>query len=59
MLHAKFRGNRIFEGFLSYMRGGHLGQVTRMPSINFRSPYPMRLYIKFGFDWPCGFRGDV
>ena len=64
MLHAKFRGNgppvpeKIFEGFFTiYGRGGHLGHVTRMPSTNFHSPYPMRLHIKFGFDWPRGFRG--
>ena len=25
---------------------------------NFRSPFPRRLHIKFGFDWPSGFRGE-
>ena len=66
MLNAKFRGNRpaipekkIFEGFFTINgRGGHLGHVTRMPSTNFRSPYPMRFHIKFGFDWLSGFRGE-
>ena len=66
MLHAKFRGNRPagsgeedFKVFFTiYRGGGHLGHVTRMPSIIFRSPYPMRLRIKFGFDWPSGFRGE-
>ena len=67
MLHTKFRGNRPagsgaedFEGFLPlYGRGGHLGQVTQMPRINFRSPFPRRLHIKFGFDRPIGFCEDI
>ena len=25
------------------------------PRINFRSPIPLRLHMKFGFDWPSGF----
>ena len=64
MLHTKFRGNmswfrkRFSKGFTIYGRGGHLGHVTRMPRTDFRSPYPMRLHIKFGFDWPSGFRGE-
>ena len=62
MLHTKFRGNwpagsgeEDFKGFLPYGRGGDLGHVTRMPRINFRSPNPRRLHIKFGFDRPSGF----
>ena len=49
---------KIFEGFYhirAYGRGGHLGHVTQMPRTNFRSLYPRRLHIKFGFDWPSGF----
>ena len=38
-----------------YGRGGHLGHVTQTPRINFRSPIPLRLHMKFGFDWPSGF----
>ena len=34
--------------------GGHLGHVTQMPRTNFRSPYPRRLHIKFGFDPASG-----
>ena len=26
--------------------------------INFCSPFPRRLHMKFGFDWPNGFRGE-
>ena len=61
MLHTKFRGNRP-AGFLKsfyhnllYGRGGHHGHVTQMPRRNFRSSYPRRLHIKFGYDWPSGF----
>ena len=68
MLHTKFRGNRsavpekkIFEGFLPYMGvpGYHLGHVTYMPRTKYRSPYPNRLHIKFGFDRPSGFGEEV
>ena len=61
MLHTKFRENRapvlekIFGDFTIYGRGGHLGHVTLVPWTNFRSPYPRRLHIKFGFDWQSGF----
>ena len=66
MLHTKFRGNRSigcggedFEGFLPYMgMAGHLGHVTQMSRTNFRSPYPRRLHIKFGLNWPSGFGGE-
>ena len=63
MLHTKLRENRppgsgeedFLRVFTIYGRGGHLGHVTQMPRTNFRSPYPRRLYIKFGFDRPSGF----
>ena len=29
-----------------------------MQPTNFHSPYPWRLHIKFGFDWPSSFRGE-
>ena len=66
MLHTTFRENRPagsgeedFEGvFTIYGRGGHLGHVTQMLQINFRSPYPRRLHIKFGFDQSSVF-GDL
>ena len=40
---------KIFERFFTIY--GH-GPVTQMP-LN-----PRRLHIKFGFDWPSGFRGE-
>ena len=63
MLHTKFRGNRpagsgedCFKVFTIYGHGGHLGHVTMSNYTNFGSPFPRRLHIKFGFDWPSGFR---
>ena len=63
MLYYKFRGNRPAGSrekvFTIYGHGGYLGHVTQMSLINLRPPYPRRLHIKFGFDWPSGFRKDV
>ena len=67
MLHVKFQDHRTsgsgeedFLRFLPYMgMGGHLGHVTWTIYINFRYPFQRRLQIKFGFDWPSGFSGDV
>ena len=63
MLLTKLRENRPTGSgeedfcmvFTIYGRGGHLGHVTQMPRTNFRTPYPRRLHIKFGFDRPSGF----
>ena len=49
---------KIFKVFTIYGHGGHLGHVTWTIYINFRSPFPRRLHIKFGFDWPSGFREE-
>ena len=35
-----------------------LGHVTLTIYINFLSPFPRMLHMKFGFDWPCGFKGE-
>ena len=66
MLHTKFSGIRpagsgeedFWSDFTIYGYGGHLGHVTWTVYTNFRSPFPKRLHIKFGFDWPSGFRGE-
>ena len=65
MLHTKFRGNRpagsgedFQRVFTIYGRGSHLGHVTCVPRTNFRSPYPRRLHLKFGFDWASVFREE-
>ena len=54
MLHAKFRDHRT----IIYGHGGHLGHVTWTIEINFPSPFPRRPHIKFGLDWPSGFREE-
>ena len=67
MLHAKFQDHRTFcseEGDFKkkkntiYGYGGHLGHVTWTIYINLCSSFPMRLNLKFGFDWPSGFSGE-
>ena len=65
MLNAKFQDHRtsgsgedFLKVFTIYGHGGHLGHVTWTIYINFGSPFPRRLHIKFGFDWPSGFRGE-
>ena len=64
MLLTKFRGNQsagsreedfFLTFFTIYWHGGNLGHVTNMPRTKFRSLYPRRLHIKFGFDRPIGF----
>ena len=65
MLHAKFQdhitfgsGEEDFKSFFNiYGHGGHLGHVTWAIYINFCSPLPKRLSMKFGFDWPSDFGG--
>ena len=66
MLHAKIQdhmtsgsGEEIFlKVFTIYGRGGHLGHLTWTIYTKCGSPFPRRLYIKIGFDWPSGFRGE-
>ena len=68
MLHTKFQGHRsafwfrrrrFLKVFTIYWHGAHLGQVTWTVWTYFRSPVPRRLHMKFGFNWPSDFRGDV
>ena len=50
---------KIFEGFFTiYGHCGHLGHVTWIIYIHIDYPFLLMLHIKFGFDWPTGFRGD-
>ena len=49
---------KIFKVFNIDGRGGHLGHVTWTIYISFRSLFQRRLHIKFGFDWPSGYRGE-
>ena len=54
-----FRRRRFFKVFTIYGHGGHLGHVTCTSWTNFDSPIPRRLQMKFGFNQPSDFRGDV
>ena len=47
---------RFFKVFTIYGHGSHLGHVTYSIYINILSPFPRRLQIKFGLDWPSSFR---
>ena len=47
---------KIFKVLTIYRHGGHLCHVTWTVYTNLHSPFPRRLHIKFGFDWPSGFR---
>ena len=65
MLHTKFveigppvPEERFLKVFTIYGCGGHLGHVTWTIYTKFGSSFPRRLNIKFGFDWPSGFRGE-
>ena len=50
---------KIFKVFFTiYGHGRHLGHVTWSIYINFGSPFPKRLNMKFGIDWPSGFREE-
>ena len=41
---------KIFEGFLLYGRGGHLGHVTSIMSSDFNFLVPESFHTKFGSD---------
>ena len=66
MLQVEFQDNRnsgsgeevFFKFFTIWGHGSHLGHVTWTTYTNIHSPFPRRLHIKFGFDWPSGFRGE-
>ena len=63
MSNAKLQDHRTYgsgeEDFLKvftiYVHDGH---VTWTFYINFLSPFPRRFHMKFGFDWPSGFREE-
>ena len=66
MLHTKFSENRpagsgedfFLMFFTIYVRGDHLGHVTRISRSNFHFPYPWMFHIKFYIDWPSGFKEE-
>ena len=66
MLHAKFQiqrtsgsGEEDFLRFLPYMGTAAILSSCGLDHLYKLSfPLPKRLHIKFGFDWPSGFRGE-
>ena len=64
MLHAKLQiivllVPKILNVLATYGHGGHFGYVTWTTYLNFCSFFPLRLCIKFGFDWPSGSGEDL
>ena len=67
MLHTNFQGHQSFGSreedflrFLPYM--GMAAILVIWPGSfgqNFRSPIPWRLHMKFNFDWPSSFWGEM
>ena len=63
MLHTKAQGHWPFGSweedfwrvFTIYGHGGHPGHVTQTSRTNFHSPIPLRLHMKFRFNWLSGF----
>ena len=53
-----FRRRRFFKVFTIYGHGCNLGHVTWTIWTNFRSPILRRLYMKFGFNRPSGFKAE-
>ena len=47
-----------FRVFTIYGHGSHLGHVTWIIYVHIDYPFLLMLHIKFGFDWPSGFKGD-
>ena len=64
VLHATFQGHRTFgsgekefKTFWSYMGMAAIFVICpRLSLQTLRSLFPRRLHIKFGLDWPSGFR---
>ena len=63
MLHTKFRGYRPADSgdedflrvFTIYGRGGHLGHVTSIMSLDFHCLVPESSHKKIGSDWHSSF----
>ena len=49
---------RYLKGFTIYGHSCHLGHVTWIIYIHIGSPFLKMFNIKFGFDWPNGFREE-
>ena len=49
---------KIFEGFLPFMGMAAILVMTWIIYIHIDYHFLLMLHIKFGFDWPSGFRGE-
>ena len=49
----------LLKIFAIYRHGDNLSHVTMTIHANLYSLFLWMLHIKFGFDWPSGFREDV
>ena len=68
MLHAKFQNHRLSgsgeEDFLRFLLFIAMAAILACDLVtwtiytNFRFPFLRMLHMKFGFDWPSGFRGE-
>ena len=66
MLHAEFQNHRLsgsgeedFKGvFAIYSHDGHLHHVTLTIYTKFHCVFLRMLHLKFGFNWPSGFREE-
>ena len=65
MLHTKFRENRppvlekkILKGFYYIWAWRPSWSCDTDASNKLSFPYPRRLHIKFGYDWPSGFEEE-
>ena len=57
--HWPFVPQKILKIVTVYGHGGHLGHGPGPFEQIFVSPVPRRAHMKFGFNRPSGFRGDV
>ena len=65
MLHAKFQDHRTSGSGEEYLKvftinghDGHLGHATCTIYIKFLSHFTGRIHMKFGIDWPIGFKEE-
>ena len=70
MLHPKFQDHRPFgsgeEDFLLFIPSMGMAAITGSQAwscdldhlCKLSTPFPRRLHMKFGFDWPSGFREE-
>ena len=48
----------LFAEFSIFSHGGHLGWWAGSSDINLKGDHPRTIPVKFGLNWPSGFRGD-